>query len=217
MDTSHVALVSLNLSTEGFENYRCDNQVVLGVSIGNLAKVLKLADGNDSVTLRADNDPQVLKLIFENPKTQKFTEFGLNLITLDQEHLTIPETEYSSVVTMNSGEFSRICKELSQLSESLTISTQSDSVTLAVEGSAGAGFIKLQSSGGDDMEQTAVEVKEQVQQQFALNYLNMFNKASGLAPYIRLLLHQEQPLVTEFKIDNLGLLKYYLAPKISDD
>jgi proliferating cell nuclear antigen len=54
MDTSHVALVSLNLSMEGFESYRCDTNVVLGVNIANLSKVLKLSDPSDSITLQAD-------------------------------------------------------------------------------------------------------------------------------------------------------------------
>jgi DNA polymerase III sliding clamp (beta) subunit (PCNA family) len=39
MDSSHVALVSLNLSQDGFEHYRADGNMVLGVSIANLAKV----------------------------------------------------------------------------------------------------------------------------------------------------------------------------------
>jgi proliferating cell nuclear antigen len=140
------------------------------------------------------------------------------LITLDVEHLSIPETEYSSLVTINSGEFSKICKELQSLSESLTISTQADHVQLSVEGAAGSGFIKLTNNDSDRKEdQTLIEVEEPVTQQFALNYLNLFNKASSLSSFTRLCLHQEQPLVTEFKIDSLGVLKYYLAPKISDE
>ena len=54
MDTSHVALVSLSLSSEGFEQYRCDSNVVLGVNVANLAKVMKLADSTDSITLQTD-------------------------------------------------------------------------------------------------------------------------------------------------------------------
>lgn len=54
MDTSHVALVSLNLSMEGFEEYRCDQPVVLGINIANMSKVMKLADPQDSITLQAD-------------------------------------------------------------------------------------------------------------------------------------------------------------------
>jgi proliferating cell nuclear antigen len=45
----------------------------------------------------------------------------------------------------------------------------------------------------------------------------MFNKAATLSNFTRLCFHQEQPLVVEFKIENLGVLKYFLAPKISDE
>jgi proliferating cell nuclear antigen len=64
-----------------------------------------------------------LKLIFENPKLERTTEFTLNLISLDVEHLAIPETEYSSVVSINASEFSKICKELYSLNETLTVTT----------------------------------------------------------------------------------------------
>ena len=39
MDSSHVALVTLNLSSDGFEEYRCDKQMTLGVSVANLAAI----------------------------------------------------------------------------------------------------------------------------------------------------------------------------------
>lgn len=45
----------------------------------------------------------------------------------------------------------------------------------------------------------------------------MFNKAASISNFTRLCLHQEQPLVVEFKIESLGVLKYFLAPKISDE
>ena len=51
MDTSHVSLVSLHLGADGFEFYRADSPMVIGLSVGNLAKVLKLADPQDSITL----------------------------------------------------------------------------------------------------------------------------------------------------------------------
>ena len=52
---------------------------------------------------------------------EKQTQFNLNLITLDSEHLGIPETNYSSEITMNSFDFQKLCKELHQLSETVTI------------------------------------------------------------------------------------------------
>ena len=143
MDTSHVALVSLNLTQDGFETYRADTSMVLGVNIANLAKVMKLADNNDTITLQADSEGSHLKVIFENPKTQRTTEFNLNLITIDSEHLAIPETDYQAVVTINSSEFSKICKELYSISESVSVTATSDFVQFSVEGEVGSGSVKL--------------------------------------------------------------------------
>ena len=39
MDSSHVALVNLQLSKDGFEKYQADRPLTLGLSITNLAKV----------------------------------------------------------------------------------------------------------------------------------------------------------------------------------
>ena len=66
MDSSHVALVTLNLSAEGFEEYRCDQSMALGVSISNLAKVLRSGGNEDSSTLSCEDDPSKLKIKFEN-------------------------------------------------------------------------------------------------------------------------------------------------------
>jgi proliferating cell nuclear antigen len=218
MDGSHVALVSLNLSMEGFEHYRADTNMVLGINIALLAKVMKLADPEDSITLSAEDTATHLKLVFENPKTERTTEFTMNLIQLDIEHLAIPETEYSSVVSLNSSEFTKICKELYSLNETISIATDPEFVQFSVESEAGSGSIKIGANeSGDKGDQTSIEVQTAVNQQFAIRYLNMFNKASPLSTYTRLCLHEEQPLVVEYKIDQLGVLKYYLAPKINDE
>lgn len=165
MDSSHVALVSLNLSQDGFETYRADTNMVLGVNINNLAKVMKLADNTDTITLQADQEASHLKIIFENPKTERTTEFNLNLITIDSEHLAIPETEYSSVVTLGSGEFSRICKELYSISETVNITTNPEYVQFNVEGDVGSGSVKLGQNESDKKgDQTMLNVSEGVEQ-----------------------------------------------------
>lgn len=73
MDSSHVALVTLHLSSEGFESYRCDKQMTLGLSIQNLSKVLRCGGNEDAITLSCEDDPSKLKIKFENKsKSKKF-------------------------------------------------------------------------------------------------------------------------------------------------
>ena len=178
---------------EGFESYRCDSNVILGINITNLSKVMKLAGSDDSITLQAEADPSFLKIKFENQKTGRCTEFQLNLLSLDVEHLSIPDTEYHSLVTINSTEWSKICKDLQQLSESMTIATKDGAANLEVDGQAGKGTISLVSNDDNERKEdcTTIEVDQPVTQQFALNYLNLFNKAANLSTFTKLCMHQD--------------------------
>ena len=123
MDSSHVALVSLNIPSDGFESFRADTAQALGINIANLSKVLKLAGNDDSLMLQADQDSSALKLTFENAKSGRQTVYNMNLIQIDSEHLAIPDTEYASTVRIPSGEFSKICREFYSLSETLQVAT----------------------------------------------------------------------------------------------
>ena len=70
---------------------------------------------------------------------------------------------------------------------------------------------------------------------FALRYLNFFTKATPLSSSVRLSLKTDQPLgewshdlicasrdhvhntVVEYRIEEFGHIRYYLAPKVEDD
>ena len=43
MDSSHVSLCALRMKAEGFDHYRCDKNISLGVNTPNLTKILKCA------------------------------------------------------------------------------------------------------------------------------------------------------------------------------
>lgn len=118
MDNSHVALVSMMLKAESFAPYRCDRNLALGINLTSLTKVLRAAQGDDILTLRAEDAPDSLNLVFESSKTDRLSEYEIKLMDIDQEHLGIPETEYAANITMPAGEFKRICTDLMQLSES---------------------------------------------------------------------------------------------------
>jgi len=120
MDNSHVALVSMNLSSESFDPYRCDRNIALGVNLTSLTKVLRAAQPSDQLTLKAEDAPDSLNLTFESTDKDRISEYDLKLMDIDQEHLGIPETEYAATISMPSAEFRRICTDLMALSESGT-------------------------------------------------------------------------------------------------
>ena len=118
MDNSHVALVSMSLKAEAFSPFRCDRNISLGVNLTSLTKVLRAAQNEDILTLKAEDAPDSLNLVFESSENDRISEYDLKLMDIDQEHLGIPDTEYAATISMPSAEFRRICTDLMAMSES---------------------------------------------------------------------------------------------------
>lgn len=64
MDNAHVSLVGLVLRSAGFESYRCDRNISLGLNLESLAKVLKAASNDDTVTIRAEDEGDTVTFTF---------------------------------------------------------------------------------------------------------------------------------------------------------
>jgi len=223
MDSSHVALVSLMLKSEGFENYRCDRNLSLGINLASMSKILKCASNEDAITIRADDDADSVTFLFESPKQDRTCDYEMKLMNLDTEHLGIPDTEYACVIKMPSAEFSRICRDLSILGDSVVICCTKDGARFSAKGDLGNGNIKLAQSASVDKEEEAVivDMREAVTLTFSLRYLNFFTKAAPLSGQVSLSMSEDVPLMVEYKIndkdsDNKGYVRYYLAPKIED-
>ncbi|GAO51699.1 hypothetical protein G7K_5792-t1 [Saitoella complicata NRRL Y-17804] len=218
MDNSHVALVSLLLRADGFEPYRCDRNLALGINLNSLSKVLRSAQNEDIITLKAADDPDNLSLTFESQNQDRISEYEMKLMDIDQEHLGIPETAYAAVITMPAAEFQRICRDLSGISESVTIDASKDGVKFASAGDIGNGSVTLKQTHNPEEPalSTSIELSESVTLTFSLKYLVNFTKATPLAGAVTLQMSNDVPLLVEYKMEG-GYLRYYLAPKIQDD
>ncbi|PTU23321.1 hypothetical protein P175DRAFT_0508025 [Aspergillus ochraceoroseus IBT 24754] len=218
MDNSHVALVSMLLKAEGFSPYRCDRNIALGIDLVSLTKVLRAAQNEDILTLKAADAPDVVNLMFESAETDRLSEYDLKLMDIDQEHLAIPDTEYAATVEMPSGEFQRICRDLNALSESVVIEATKEGVKFSCAGDIGSGSVTIRQHTSVDKpdQNVTISLSEPVALTFSLKYLVNFCKATSLSGKVTLCLSQEVPLLVEYGLGS-GHLRFYLAPKIGDD
>jgi len=218
MDSSHVSLVSLLLKSDGFVQYQCDRTLSLGLNLASMTKILKCSQNEDTVHLSSNPGQDTIKFVFESTKSDKVAEFELKLMTIDGESLGIPDAEYKSEIKMPAGEFQRICRDLTVLGDTVAISTNSEGVKFSVAGEMGSGNILLKGSASVDSEESvSVKIDEEVNLTFALRYLNLFSKGSSLSNMVTLSLSPEVPLKVEYNLQELGYLRFYLAPKIDED
>lgn len=206
-----------------------------------MGKILKCAANDDVLTLRAEDSADAITFMFESAKQEKVSDFELKLMDIDGEFLGIPETEYNASITMSANEFSKICRDLTILGDTVkknkkkvfvvitdslffcskvVISATKEGVKFSVKGDLGAGNILVKQGGAvadDPASGTVIELTEPVSLTFALRYLNFFTKATSLSDQVKLSMSPDVPLVVEYKMKDLGYIRYYLAPKLATD
>ena len=221
MDDAHVTLVMLQLKSGGFESYRCDRTIPIGINMSSLSKIIKCGNNEDALTLKADDNGETLSINFRSPKGDKVSEYDLKLMDLDMEHLAVPDSVYDVTVRMSSSEFQRIVRDLQNISESVTISAIKDCLKFSAEGEIANGTILVSqnpsSASENDKNSTQIIMSQPASLGLSLKFLNMFAKATSLSDHVMLGLSDGVPMLVEYPIEDLGYLRFYLAPKVGDD
>ena len=199
MDSSHVSLVSVNLRADGFDKFRCDRPVSMGMNLNSMSKVLRCASNDNIITMKAQDQADTVTFVFESPNHEKVTDFEMKLLNLNEEKLGIPETDYAATIKLPATEFQRIIRDLGQFGESVVIACTKEGVRFSAAGDIGVGNVKLAQTATVDKEEEAViiEMQEPVTLTFAGRYLNMFTKATCLASQVRL------PATNEYNYDTI--------------
>lgn len=220
MDSSHVCLCSVLLRNDAFDPYRCDRNLTLGMNCVTMSKILKCAGNDESITLRSEDNADNVTFIYERPNHERVSKFEMKVMDIDSEHLGIPTQDYDAVIEMPSGEFSRITRDLSQFGDTVTIACTKDGIRFSCEGETGKGSITLRqnaSSEDNEGEEVKITLNEAVTQTYAMRFLILFARAQSLSKKVSLSICNDVPLVAEYRIGDVGHIRYFLAPKIDDD
>lgn len=210
MDGSKVTLVHLMLQADQFENFYCQEQTVIGVNMLSLFKLLKTIGNTDIVTLYIEKeDRHKLGIKIENKEKSIISSSKLRLLDLDEDIISIPDVEFDSVITMPCVDFQKYCRDLSIISESVTITSKGNVFTLFASGD----FAEQEITIGETQSGLVISKKEaEVSGRFPLKYLNLFCKSSGLCSNIEIYLKAHYPLILVFNCASLGTLNFGLAP-----
>ena len=136
-------------------------------------------------------------------------------MNIETEQLGIPETNYSTFIKMSSSEFTKICRELSALAEVVNIDVRNNKAKFTFSGQDGSGCINLKTNYSEKEEHhIEIDCNEMVNNSFGLKYLTSFSKASSLSSRVGLYLSSSFPLMIDYDIEDIGYIKFYLAPKM---
>jgi proliferating cell nuclear antigen len=225
VDETHTVLTYLRLHADKFEYFYCPAKFILGVNMLYLFKLIKTLSNNDSLTLFLPaSNPNKLGIRAENAEKQTTNTWMMKLFDTNVMNIELPNIQFTSIITMPSVDFQKICRDFNALAEKLEITSSNSDLIFRCIGDFvdGETVILSENQGGVRVERSgamggagasSASSLEIVQGVFELKYLVMFTKCTNLCPTIDIHLKNDAPLVLRYMVANLGEVRVLLAPQ----
>jgi len=218
MDPTQTILVHLKLEKDNFEYYHCKHKIFIGVNMLNFFKLIRTLTNNDALTLFIEEgNTNLLGIRIENGEKNSLTTYYLNLIEVDEASYQIPPAQFESIITMPSGEFNKICRDMINLADIIEIKSVGSQLIFSCKGEfASQETIIGETNNGLNFVKSATE-DNVIQGYYNLKHLVLFTKCTNLCNSIEMYMKNNFPIVIKFSVGSVGSLKLALAPKIEMD
>lgn len=213
-----------------FESYYCKEPITIGVDTGVFFKTIKSANRRETITFSMDeNQPDKLRVELADLFQGKVKGYNIPLLALETRMVQLQDMEFDYIINMPSVQFQQIVKDM-HLLECKVVEIRSVGKQLIFSSNDGLAEFKTAISEIDDQiinkdqkkvlqqngeDLRSVKFKKNstkiVQAKFKLSYLLNFIKASHLCESMNILLTNDKPLILEYYVADLGILRLLLV------
>ena len=183
IDAGRTVLIHMKLFKDSFEDYKCEQPIILGINLEHFFKIIKNMENSDTLRLFVAKD-NVNRLGIEryNKDENINNTIYQSLIDIPITQRDIPSPTFNSVIVISSARFQKICREISQFSEKIEIMVVSNQLIFRGCNDSAAQEIKIKPSA-NGMQFESTNPDEIVQGVFKLKHLVQFSKCANLSNY----------------------------------
>ena len=211
MDPAHISLVDFELSSSAAEEYACEGELQMTISISELMKFLKRAKKGESLTLSYDEDAKKLELTLVDATGSREKIFTLNTLETVEARSVTPRLSFDAKARVSVDVVRDAVRDSGVVSDYVKITINPDAVIFLAKGELGTVQTKLSKMGAAVYE---IEADKEVWAHFSINYLDKIVKpASSLSDEVVMQLSTNKPIKLSFPIPS-GRLEYLIAPRI---
>jgi len=235
MDKSHICLAELNLLSTWFSSYSIDNPHSISVNGQHFATMMSYALKHDTLEIlyAEENDNKTgnkksikkpsdtsldhLYINFVNSKENKSSFdhfFEIPLIESDDEIMGIPPVDYSVELTIEAKKLVELINELLVFGQDLNVYCDEDNLQFTSNGDSGQLKVEIPT---EELNEYAINEGENINVSYSLSHLCKMCSSVKLSPNIILGISEEYPMLLKYDLGNASELKFYIAPKVSDN
>ena len=206
LETNNISFIDLLISKDDMKSYVVEEEnSSITFDLKLLLKILSKMNRTSPFRLHHVHGSDTFKL------SQLTKDYTLSLIDIEIQGIDVPERENEVVVSIPSLKLKDTFETLLLFSETCRISALSTRKTLVLSshGDFGSGREEYEIDEDDKITNTFYEF-------FPLPYLVKFMKAMKVSSHVNICMNRGKPVSLQFNYDN-SYLRFYLAPKVSDD
>jgi len=212
MDSSHICLCELLLSSKWFDKYTLDKCEVVSIPTIGIFQVLHCFKETQTIHMEYIQEILNIDFIGENMMGKSFT---LKTMECDSELLDIPDVDYSVDIEIKSNELNTIIQELTIFSDEIKFICKDDLLKLVSNGEIGTMNVEI---NDDHIISYASEENLELIRKFSTKYFKQACSFYKISENINLHLEVNSPIKIAYYIENEeSYFKFYIAPKIDDD
>lgn len=240
LDSSHVAMIMLELNEDDFESYECNDDFTIGINLKNLVALLKAGKNSRTIDLSSHKDSSELDISFSTSYDVK--EFSLKLMDMETNDIEPNDMDYYCEFDVSPNIFNDILDSASVTgANEITATIRNNALSFVSEGDMGKLMQNFKKEAVNESKKMVVKdkdgnVKKSVPHpknktyelhscsgnftnSFSLPMMQLFKKATSLVDKISVNISPEVPIRIDYMLndDTGSLLQFYLAPKITDD
>ena len=235
VDPTKTIFIHLKLEAKNFTKFKCKNsKYIIGVNLLCFYKLIKSMDKDDNLTLfMKKNDHQRLWIKRYNADKDRETLDDMQLIDLDPEKYKIPATVFEAVIKMQSSDFHKVCREMSNIADYVEIQCINNKLIFKCKGEfSGRKVTYVDNSNNedddsdcDDNKKSVIKIKHSnadknkpliVKEIYELKNITLFNKFTSLCEHIQIYMKSNYPLIIRYTVATLGHILVCFTPVKTD-
>ncbi len=205
IDPAQIAMIKVYLPSDAFTEYSVENEVDLGVNVGNLLKILKRGKKGDRLEVDVEADRVTWSILGGVVK-----KYRVPNLEIPEPEIPEASLEFDVKAVIISDTFKNALKDAEAVGDTFEIDASSEDV-LVIRG-IGAAIAETRL----DRETSALveyEVKKPSKSRYSIDYVERVISLSRVADTVSIEFSSDMPLKLEFALPPSGSVLYLLAPK----
>ncbi|HIH13418.1 MAG: hypothetical protein QT02_C0004G0015 [archaeon GW2011_AR9] len=209
MDPANVAMVIFKLFSSCFTQYDVKDTEEIAINLNNLKQILRRANSDDMLTLETEDNR--LKVQLKGSTTRSFS---VPTLELEDKEQRVPELNFPLSVETSSSILSSSIEDVSVVAESVTFLGEKSLLLVKAEGDLSKALIEIKP---DDVTIIKTTSTDKFKAKYSLEYLKKMIAGGKLADTVSLHFNTDYPLKIEYKLTDVLLLSFILAPRVDND